>query len=221
MTGVKKGDRMGEGNGLERAWWLRSLLVLQAPRPVFAALRDDSDETAAARQEPVTALAFLGGIAAVLASGVAGGVLDEPGFDRLLVPFWVVFAGAAQALGSYWIGGGFLHAALKGLGAEGTYRRARHLLAFAAAPLALSLLLVWPPRLAVFGSDLFREGGGDSGVGGAVFEVAEAIFAVWALVLLALGVRIVHGWTWGRSIAACALAAVVLVAVGLAFAGVA
>lgn len=210
---------MGEADALERAWWLRSLLVLQAPRPVFAALRDDSEETAAARQEPVTALAFLAGIAAVLASGVAGGVLDEPRFDRLLVPFWVVFAGAAQALGSYWIGGGFLQIALKGLGARGTYRRARHLLAFAAAPLALSLLVLWPPRLAVFGSDLFREGGGDTGAGAAAFEVAEAIFAVWALVLLALGVRVVQGWSWGRSIAACALAALVLVAVGAAFAG--
>jgi hypothetical protein len=210
---------LGEADALERAWWLRSLLVLQAPRPVFAALRDDSEETAAARQEPVTALAFLAGIAAVLASGVAGGVLDEPRFDRLLVPFWVVFAGAAQALGSYWIGGGFLQIALKGLGAKGTYRRARHLLAFAAAPLALSLLIVWPPRLALFGSDLFRGGGGDTGAGAAVFEVAEAAFAAWTLVLLALGVRIVHGWSWGRSIAACALAALVLVAVGAAFAG--
>ena len=212
---------MGETNAVERAWWLRSLLVLQAPRPVFAALRDDSDEAAAARQEPVTALAFLAGIAAVLASGVAGGVLDEPGFDRLLVPFWVVFAGAAQALGGYWIGGGFLQVALKGLGAEGTYRRARHLLAFAGAPLALSLLLLWPPRLAVFGSDLFREGGGDTGAGAAVFEVAEGVFALWALVLLALGVRIMHGWSWGRSVAACALAGLVLAAVGIAFAGLA
>ena len=207
-----------EADSLERAWWLRTLLVLQAPRPVFAALRDDSEAAAAARQEPATALAFLAGIAAILASGVGGELLDEPSFDRVAVAFWILFAGAAQALGSYWIGGGVLHLALKGLGGSGSYRRARHMLAFAAAPLALLLVLVWPLRLAVFGSDLFREGGDDTGSGAAAFEVGEAVFAAWALVLLALGVRVVHGWSWGRSVAACALAAVVLVAVGAAFA---
>jgi hypothetical protein len=214
MTAVGK----GEANSAERAWWLRSLLVLQAPRPVFAALRDDSDEAAAARQEPVTALAFLAGIGAILASGVAGGLLDEPNFDRVAVPFWILFAGGAQALGSYWIGGGVLQLTLKGLGASGTYRRARHLLAFAAAPLALSLVLLWPLRLAVFGSDLFREGGDDGGAGAAAFELGEAVFAGWALVLLALGVRVVHGWSWGRSVSACALAALVLVTVAASFA---
>jgi hypothetical protein len=208
----------GEAESVERAWWLRSLLVLQAPSPVFAALRDDSETAAGARQEPATALAFLAGIAAILASGVAGGLLDEPGFDRVAVPFWILFAGAAQALASYWIGGGVLHLALKGLGAAGTYRRARHLLAFAAAPLALSLALLWPLRLAIFGSDLFRDGGDDAGVGAAVFELGEALFAAWALVLLALGVRVVHGWSWGRSVAACALAALVLVTAAVALA---
>jgi hypothetical protein len=52
----------------ERAWWLRTLAVLQAPTPVFAALRDDSQEAAAARQEPVTAIVLLAGIASVLAA---------------------------------------------------------------------------------------------------------------------------------------------------------
>jgi hypothetical protein len=211
----------GEADDLERAWWLRSLLVLQAPSPVFAALRDESEPSAAARQEPATALAFLAGIAAILASGVGGGLLDEPGFDRVAVPFWILFAGAAQALAGYWIGGGVLHLALKGLGARGTYRRARHLLAFAAAPLALSLVLLWPLRLAVFGSDLFRDGGDDAGAGAATFEVGDALFAAWALVLLALGVRVVHGWSWGRSVAACGLSALVLVTVAVALAVIA
>src|SRR5918999_1346975 len=213
MTAVRS-----EPNGLERAWWLRSLLVLQAPRSVFGALRDDSDPAAAARQEPVTALVFLAGIGAILASGVGGGLLDETGFDRVAVPFWILFAGAAQALGGYWIGGGLLHFALKGLGAAGTYRRARHLLAFAAAPLALSLVLLWPLRLAVYGGDLFREGGDDSGAADAAFEIGEAAFAAWSLGLLVLGVRVVHRWSWGRALGACALAALVLVTVTAFFA---
>jgi hypothetical protein len=214
MTAVRK----GESADLERAWWLRSLLVLQAPTPVFAALRDDSDEAASARQEPITGIAFLAGIAAILASGVGGGLLDDDDFDRLLVPFWIMFAGAAQGFGTYWIGGGFLHLALRGLDATGTYRRARHLLAFAAVPLALSLFVLWPLRLAVYGGDLFREGGDDSGAADAAFEIGEAAFAAWSLGLLVLGVRVVHGWSWSRALGACALAALVLVTVVAFFA---
>jgi hypothetical protein len=214
MTAVTNGG----GPALERAWWLRAILVLQAPRPVFLALRDDSDEAAEARQEPVTALAFLAGIAAILSSGIAGGLLDDEDFDRILVPFWVIFAGAAQAFGAYWVGGGLLHLVLRGLDATGTYRRSRHLLAFAAAPLALSLVLLWPLQLAFFGSDLFRDGGDDTGAANAVFEVAETGFAVWALALLVLGVRVVHGWSWGRAFGACALAGLVIVTVGALFA---
>jgi hypothetical protein len=206
MTAV----RNGQVRSRERAWWLRSLLVLQAPSPVFAALRDDSDEEAGARQEPVTALVFLAGIAAVLSSGAAGDLLDDPEFELLLVPFWVLFAGAAQGFGAYWIGGGLLHLALRALGAGGSYRRARHLLAFAAAPLALSLLVLWLVRLAIFGSDLFREGGDDSGAANAVFEVGEAAFAAWAVGLLVLGVRVVHGWSWARAAGACALAGLIV-----------
>jgi hypothetical protein len=209
MTAVRK----GETESLEREWWLRSLLVLQAPTPVFAALRDDSDEAASARQEPATALAFLAGIAGILASGVGGGLLDDEDFDRLLVPFWIIFAGAAQGFGAYWIGGGLLHLAVRGVGATGTYRLARHLLVFAAAPLVVSLVLLWPLRLAVHGSDLFRAGGDDSGAADVAFEVGEAAFAVWSLSLLVLGVRVVHRWSWGRSVGACLLAGLVLVAV--------
>jgi hypothetical protein len=214
MTAARK----KEANSLDRAWWLRSLLVLQAPRPVFAALRDDSDDAAGARQEPVTAFVFLAGIAAILSSGVGGELLDDDDFDRLLVPFWIVFAGAAQAFAGYWIGGGFLHLAARALGPSGTYRRARHVLAFAAAPLALSLFLLWPVRLAIFGSDLFRGGGDDTGAADAIFEVGEAAFAAWALVLLVLGVRVVHGWSWARAVGACALTGLILATVGAFFA---
>jgi hypothetical protein len=45
--------------GLEREWLLRAVLVLQRPRAVFAALRDDDDVSAQARQEPIVALVLL------------------------------------------------------------------------------------------------------------------------------------------------------------------
>ena len=54
-----------ESRGEEKEWFLRALLVLQSPRRVFAALRDDSDEIAAARQDTAGAIVWLAGIAAV------------------------------------------------------------------------------------------------------------------------------------------------------------
>ena len=93
-----------------------------------------------------------------------------------------------------------VHGASQALGGQGSYRRARHVVAFASAPLALSLVL-WPLGIAAFGSDLFRSGGSDAGTGGDVFYTAAVACAVWAVVLLAVGIRAVHGWTWGRSLA--------------------
>jgi hypothetical protein len=34
-------------------------------------------------------------------------------------------------------------------------------------------------------------------------------FLLWALVLLVIGVRTVHGWTWARAVAGVALAATI------------
>ena len=82
----------------------------------------------------------------------------------------VFLGGAIYGLIVYWLGGVFLFAAGSLLGSNGSYRRARHVLAYAAAPLVLLLLFVWPVRLAVYGDDLFRSGGDDSGAGDTVFE---------------------------------------------------
>jgi hypothetical protein len=86
-------------------------------------------------------------------------------------------------------------------------------------PLALSLF-VWPVKLAVYGESLFRSGGRDHGAGVRVFDGLELAFALWAAALLVIGVRAVHGWTWARAGAACGLALVVPVAVGLVLASV-
>ena len=61
------------------------------------------------------------------------------------------------------------------------------MLGFAAAPLALSLLLVWPVRLAIYGDDLFRTGGSDTGTGEWVFDVLIFACYVWTFGLVALG----------------------------------
>jgi len=197
----------------ERAWLLRALLVLQAPRAVFSALHDDSDEVAQALQEPILALVWLAGIAGVLASSVARTLLDDPARDGLVVAVWAFIGGGLYGGLAYWLGGAFVHGASHLLGGQGSYRRARHVVAFACAPVALSLLLVWPVGLAAFGGDLFRAGGSDGGAGGHVLFWSAIAFGVWAVVLLAIGVRAVHGWTWARSLATLAIAAAPVAAI--------
>ena len=193
----------------ERAWLLRALLVLQSPRPVFAALRDDSDDAARARQEPILALVGLAGIAGVLWTPVAGRLLDDPALDGTLVAVWAFLGGMLYGAALYFLGGAFVYLGARAAGSLGGYRRARHVLGFAIAPVALSLLLLWPVRLAVYGGDVFRTGGADSGLGETVFGVVAAAFAAWAAALLVIGMKAVHGWTWRRALEAVALAAVI------------
>jgi hypothetical protein len=181
----------------EKQWWLRTLAVFLAPHAVFAALRDDSDEEAAARQEPVLALVLLEGMAGILFTGASRRFLDEPLVDDSLavVAVLVFLSGAIYGAAVYWLGGALLHVGLRGAGGQGSVRRARHVLAYAAAPLTLALLLVWPIRLAAFGGDSFRAGGSDEGVGGWIFDGLSAGFAAWALGLLVYGISVVERWT--------------------------
>jgi hypothetical protein len=98
------------------------------------------------------------------------------------------------------------------LGSLGSFRRARQTVGFALVPLAASLLLILPLRLAIYGGDTFRSGGADAGTGEKVLLAAELSFAAWSLVLLVLGVRITHGWSWPRALAAVVAAAALLAA---------
>lgn len=198
----------------ERSWWLRALLVLTDPRRVFAALRDDSDEAMEARQEPLAAVVVLAGIGGVLATSVANRLLDEPEFDALLLAVWAVVAGAVHGGAAYFAIGALVYLGASFAGGLGTYRRGRQILGFASVPLVLSLGVVLV-RAAVYGSDAFRAGGADEGAGGAVFDAAHAALFAWAAVLLVIGVRTVHGWSWPRALAASALP---LAPVALAFA---
>jgi len=77
------------------------VLVLQSPRRVFAALRDDSDEVAAARQDTAGAIAWLAGIAAVLATSVASTLLDDVQIDAFLVYLTVEKGLAANTIEAY------------------------------------------------------------------------------------------------------------------------
>jgi hypothetical protein len=188
----------------ERDWWLRALLVLHSPRPVFAALRDDSDEAAQARQEPLLAVIMLAGIALVLSTTIAGRLLDDPEYDGVLIAVWAIVAGGIHGFVAYFVVGAAVYFGASLAGGLGSFRRARHVLGFASVPLALSLIVL-PIRIAAFGRDGFKSGGSDTGAGNAVFEALEIGFLLWALALLVIGTRTVHGWSWPRAFAATAL----------------
>ena len=188
-------------------WWLRAPGVLIAPRPVFVSLRDESVDAAEARGEPISAIVGLAGIAAVLGTPVARTLLNDPSMSVALIPVWAFLGGAVYALALYWLGGGLLYGAVRRLGSLGSYRRARQTLGLATTPLALSLVTLWPLRIAVYGTDLFRTGGNDYGRSDAIFGGVYFACIAWSAWLLLVGVRATHGWTWARSAAAVGLAA--------------
>jgi hypothetical protein len=190
---------------LERSWWLRAPAVLVAPRAVFVSLRDESEEAVDERGQPLVALIWLAGMAGVLATPVARSMLNE-GASPIIVPIWAFFGGGAYALAVYWLGGGLLFGAARRLGGLGSYVRARHLIALSSAPVALSLFTLWPLRAAIYGEFLFRTGGRDWGPGDRTFGALVYLTFAWSGLLLVIGVRSVHGWSWGRSLATVALA---------------
>ncbi len=169
-------------------WLSRAITVLASPREVFGALRDDSNTAARARSEAVLALVLLSGIASVLWTPNYGRLMDDVSMDGLLVAVIAFIAGGIYGTAAYYVGGLLLHWATRAVGGT-TLRQARHVLAFASAPIALSLFAVWPVRLAVYGEDVFRSGGSDHGAGNTAFVAIELAFVAWALGLLVFGLR--------------------------------
>jgi hypothetical protein len=169
-----------------REWWLRTVLVLRAPRAVFIALRDDDLESTANRSEPVLLIVLLAGMALALASTASRG------YAGLDLAVWLFLGGGITGIAAYWGFGAVLWGSGRALGSVGSYRRARHVLAFACVPLALALAV--------------------APAGRHVYSTLWFGFVAWATVLLVVGIRAVHGWTWQRA----AIAAVVPVAAAVA-----
>ena len=201
----------------DRAWWLRVPAVLLSPRPVFFALRDEDPEDVVARSEPVLLLVWLAGAASMLATPTAGGLLDNPEYDATILAIWTFIAGGIYGAVGYFLMGFALYFGALLLGSEGNFQRERQIVAFALVPLALSLVLL-PVRLALYGGDTFREGGADEGAGETALLVLQLGFAAWSVGLLVVGVRVVHGWSWPRSLGAVGSAVALLAAIVASFA---
>jgi Yip1-like protein len=181
--------RAASSAGDELVWLQRALFVLVRPREVLALMRDDSEAAARARSEAVLALVWLSGIASVLWTPTYGHLQDDVANDALNVAVIAFIGGGIYGALVYFLGGLVLYALTRVAGGI-TYRQVRHVLAFASAPVALSLFVVWPVRLAVYGEDVFKRGGADHGAGNAAFVVIELAFVAWGLALLVLGLRL-------------------------------
>jgi len=101
---------------------------------------------------------WLAGMAAVLATPTAADILDDPEYDTVLLAVWTFIAGGLYGVVGYFVLGFALYFGVRLLGSLGSFRRARQTVGFALVPLALSLLLVLPLRLALYGGDTFRGG---------------------------------------------------------------
>jgi hypothetical protein len=196
-----------------RAWWLRVPAALLSPRSVFFALREDDEDDVAARSEPLLLLILLAGVAAVLATPTASEILDNPEYDAVLLAIWAFVAGGIYGVTGYFVIGFAVYFGVRLLGSLGGFRRARQTVGFALVPLAASVLVTLPLRLALYGGDTFRGGGADEGVGGDVLLALQLGAAVWSLALLVIGVRVVHGWSWLRTLASLAAAVALLAAI--------
>ncbi len=196
-----------------RAWWLRVPAVLLSPRSVFFALREDDEDDVAARSEPLLLVILLAGVAAVLATPTASDILDNPEYDAVLLAIWAFIAGGIYGVAGYFVIGFAVYFGVRLLGSLGGFRRARQTVGFSLVPLAASVLVTLPLRLALYGGGTFRGGGADEGLGGDVLLALQLGAAVWSLVLLAIGVRVIHGWSWLRTLASLAAAVALLAAI--------
>jgi hypothetical protein len=197
----------------DRAWWLRVPAVLLGPKSVFFALREEDPEDVGARGEPILLLVWLAGVAVVLASPTASTILDDADYDAVLLAVWAFVAGGIYGAVGYFLLGFALFFGARLFGTLGDFRRERQIVAFAAAPLALSLLLLLPLRLALYGGDTFHAGGADEGTGKTLLLVVQLAFVAWSVGLLLVGVRVVHGWSWLRSAGVVATGGALLAAI--------
>ncbi|HST25230.1 MAG TPA: YIP1 family protein [Gaiellaceae bacterium] len=205
-----------ETEAREREWWARLPRLLYAPAGVFAEVRDESREAADARQEPLVAVTFLAGIAMFI-----GLVALEPPFKSTDIDFSTfnlaletILGGALVALSNFWLGGTLVYLGARGLGAFSGYRLARHIAGFATAPFILLLVTTVPVRLALYGTDVFKAEGRDSGAGGDVFIAIDAVMLVWTLALVLIGLRTTQQWSWGRAAAALGVALLFAILLG-------
>jgi hypothetical protein len=199
-------------DALLKRWAWNALLVLRRPVEVFAGLAEGGEDESAARGEPVLALTLLAGMAGALMTPQARTLLDDGQIDGVAAAIWIFIVGSVYGLVVYWLLGGLVYLSARAFGSDLDYRRCRQLLAYSCAPLALSLLVVFPLRLIAFGADALRSGGSDSGAAGHTLDAVSYAFIAWSALLLVVGVRSINRWRWQPALGAVGLALALLTA---------
>ena len=213
---VERADRIGAkraiaGEAASREWWRRVPRVVTTPRTVFAALAETDDTDVDARSEPVLAITILAGMACILLTPAWGTVMDDPTVDALVLVVVTFIGGLFYGAAGYFLLGLALWLGARAVGVDSPFKIARQIVAFAALPLALALVVLVPAIAIGFGSDWFRTGGSDEGTGRVVVTALGLAFVAWSTVLVALGLRTTLRLPW-RGVAGALLLACVLVA---------
>lgn len=205
----------GRADALSRAWWRRVPRVITAPREVFRAVAETDELDLEARSEPVLAIAIVAAMAGLVLTPTWGTLLDDSAVDGLVV-LVLTFVGGVfyAAVGSFLLGLA-LWVGAKGAGIDASRRVARHVVVFAALPLALSLAVTVPLIAIGFGWDWFRSGGADEGAGGTALVGLGIAFGCWSLALVALGLRETFLLPWRGVVIALALATVLIAALAV------
>ena len=215
---VEQADRQGArlavaGEAATRAWWRRVPRVVTAPRAVFAALAETDDVDVDARAEPVLAVTILAGMAAVLVTPAWGRVMNDPSVDALVVGVLTFVGGLIYGAAGYFLLGLALWLGAKAVGVEAPFKIARQVVAFAALPIALSLVVIVPAIVLGFGEEWFYSGGADDeGNGRAILTGIALAFVAWSLALVAVGLRTTFRLPWRGVVGALLLASVLIAA---------
>ena len=180
---------------------------------MFAALAETDDVDVDARAEPVLAITILAGMASVLITPAWGRIMNDSTVDWLVVVVLTFVGGLLYGAAGYFLLGLALWLGAKAVGVDPPFRIARQLIAFAALPLALSLLVVVPAIAIGYGADWFTTGGDDdTGNGRTIVTAVGLAFAAWSLVLVALGLRTTLRLPWRGVVGALLLAGVLVAA---------
>jgi Yip1-like protein len=205
--------RADEAEARSREWWGRMPQLVTAPRAVFRALAETDDLDVDARSEPVLAIVILAGIAGVLLAPAWGTVMDDGSVDVLVLLVVTFVAGLFYGAAGYFVLGLVVWLGAKAVGIDPRFRLVRQLVGLSALPLALSLVVLVPAIVFAFGEDWFRTGGADEGTGEVVLIGIGLAFAVWSLVLVAVGLRTTLRLPWRGVVGALALASVIVAAI--------
>lgn len=206
--------RSGSDNAQEhvRRWWRLTPRTLTRPAEVFTALRESDETDVEARSEPILAIVLLAGMTGILITPAWGTLLDEESLDWVVLAVITFIGGLIYGAVGYYLLGLVVWLGARGVGVDTRSRTARQVVAFAALPFALSIVVIVPAIVLAFGSDWFRTGGSDEGTGRFLVVAVGLAFAAWSLGLLALGLRTAFGLPWRGVIGALALAAVIVAA---------